>query len=60
MGLEIPEPTVYPPLPPLTVEDAWAWYRNADDDGEDDNKADDEILEESELRHCFSFSFFGA
>jgi hypothetical protein len=43
MGLETPEPTVYPPLPPPTVEDPWAWYRIVDDDGEDDDEANDEI-----------------
>jgi hypothetical protein len=48
MGLETPEPIVYPPLPPPAVEDPWAWYRNADDDGEDEDEADDEIQEESE------------
>jgi hypothetical protein len=35
MSFETPESTVYPPLPPLAVEDPWAWYRNTDDDGED-------------------------
>jgi hypothetical protein len=45
MGFETPEPVVYPPLPPLAVEDPWAWYRNADDNNDDD---DDEIEEESE------------
>jgi hypothetical protein len=48
MGFETPEPIVYPPLPPLAVQDPWAWYRNAggedDDEEEDDN--DDEIEEE--------------
>jgi hypothetical protein len=48
MGLETPEPIVYPPLPPPDVEGSWAWYRNADDDGEDQDEADDEIQEESE------------
>jgi hypothetical protein len=56
MGFVTPEPEVYPPLPPPTVEDPWAWYRNGDDDGEDD--ADYEIEKESERRHCFSFSLF--
>jgi hypothetical protein len=46
MGFETPEPVVYPPLPPLAVEDPWAWYRNADDNNDDDD--DDEIEEESE------------
>jgi hypothetical protein len=46
MGLETPEPSIYPPLPPLIVEDPWAWYHNADDGDEDDN--DDEIQEELE------------
>jgi hypothetical protein len=35
MSFETPESTVYPPLPPLAIEDPWAWYRNTDDDGED-------------------------
>jgi hypothetical protein len=43
MVLETPEPVVYPPLPPLAVEDPWAWYSNTE--GGDD---DDEIKEESE------------
>jgi hypothetical protein len=32
------------------VEDPWAWYRNADNDGKDDGEddKDDEIQEESE------------
>jgi hypothetical protein len=46
MGLETLKPTVYPPLSPPAVEDPWAWYRNANDDGEDDDY--DEIKEESE------------
>jgi hypothetical protein len=48
MGLANPEPTIYPPLPPPTMEDPWAWYRN-DDDGYDDDdvdEADDEDQEE--------------
>jgi hypothetical protein len=36
MGFETPEPTVYPPLPSPTVKDPWAWYRNADDDDDDE------------------------
>jgi hypothetical protein len=47
MGFEVPEPVVYPPLPPPTVEDPWAWYRNAEGNDEDDDD-DDEIEEESE------------
>jgi hypothetical protein len=44
MGLENPEPTVYPPP---SVEVPWAWYRNAaaDDDGDGIDKADDEESE---------------
>jgi hypothetical protein len=44
MGFETLEPTIYPPLPPPTVEDPWAWYcgDNDDDDG------DEEVKEESE------------
>jgi hypothetical protein len=45
MGFETPEPVVYPPLPPLAVEDPWEWYHNAGEEDEDDN---DEIEEESE------------
>jgi hypothetical protein len=49
MGLETPEPTIYPPLPRLTVEDPWAWYCNVDNDDEDeDDDDDDEIEEESD------------
>jgi hypothetical protein len=48
MGLKTPEPTVDPPLPPPVVEDPWTWYRNVDNDGEDDDKAIDEIQEEPE------------
>jgi hypothetical protein len=43
MDFEIPEPVVYPHLPPPAVEDPWAWYHNAKED--DDT---DEIEEESE------------
>jgi hypothetical protein len=43
MVLETPEPTIYYPLPPPTMEDPWAWYRNADDDGEDDDKIKEEF-----------------
>jgi hypothetical protein len=39
---ETPEPVIYPPLPPLAMEDLWAWYHNAN--GIDD---DDELEEES-------------
>jgi hypothetical protein len=46
LGFAAPEPIVYPPLPPHAVEDPWAWYRNTDDDGEDDD--DYEIEEEYE------------
>jgi hypothetical protein len=45
MGFETPKPIVYPHLPPPAIEDPWAWYHNADDNGEDDD--DDEIKEES-------------
>jgi hypothetical protein len=44
MGFETPEPVVYPPLPPPTVEDPWAWYCNAEGN---DNDNDEEIEEES-------------
>ncbi len=43
MGFETPQPVVYPPLPPLAMENPWAWYLNAEGD---DN--DNEIEEESE------------
>jgi hypothetical protein len=43
MGFETHEPVVYPPLPPLAMENPWAWYLNAEGD---DN--DNEIEEESE------------
>jgi hypothetical protein len=43
MGFETPELIVYPPP---TVEDPWAWYRNAKGNDEDDNG--EEIEEESE------------
>jgi hypothetical protein len=46
MGLETPEPTIFPPLPPPAVEDPWAWYCNTDGNDEDDN--DEEIEEDSE------------
>jgi hypothetical protein len=47
MGFETPEPIVYPPLPPPTMEDPWAWHHNAS--SEDEDKDDDnEIEEESE------------
>jgi hypothetical protein len=45
-----PEPIVYPPLPPLAMEDPWARYRNANDNDEEDDDeedVDDEIQEES-------------
>jgi hypothetical protein len=41
-----PEPVVYPPLPPLAVEDPWAWYCNAKGDEDDDDN--NEIEEDSE------------
>jgi hypothetical protein len=43
MGLETPEPVVYPSLPSPTMEDPWAWYHNANEDNDDD-----EIEEEFE------------
>jgi hypothetical protein len=47
MGFETPpEPVVYPPLPPLAVEDPWAWYCNAKGDEDDDDN--NEIEEDSE------------
>jgi hypothetical protein len=46
MGFETPEPVVYTPLPPLAVEDPWAWYR--DTRGEDEGGDDDDIEEDSE------------
>jgi hypothetical protein len=45
MGFETLKPIVYPPLPPLTMEDPWAWYRNTRGEDEDE---DEEIEEESE------------
>jgi hypothetical protein len=63
MGFETPKPVIYPPLPPLAVEDPWAWYRNTrgeDSEEEEEDDDDDEIEEEhSEWRHCFSFLLFG-
>jgi hypothetical protein len=47
MGFETPEPIVYPPLPRPVVEDPWAWFHNAEGNG-DDGDDDDEIEEESE------------
>jgi hypothetical protein len=44
MCFETPEPVVDPPLPPPTMEDLWAWYRNAEGDKDDD---EEEIKEES-------------
>jgi hypothetical protein len=44
MGFETPEPVIYTPLPPLIVEDPWAWYR----DVRGDDKDDDDIEEDSE------------
>jgi hypothetical protein len=47
MGFETPEPVIYPPLPPPTVEDLWAWYRNTGGkDSEEEDDDDDEIEEE--------------
>jgi hypothetical protein len=47
MGFETPEPVIYPPLPPLAVEDPWAWYHNVGgEDGEEEDDDDDEIEEE--------------
>jgi hypothetical protein len=40
MGLETPEPTVYPPLSPPAWEDPWAWYHSANNN--------DDIQEESD------------
>jgi hypothetical protein len=45
MDFETPEPVVYTPLPPLAMEDPWAWYRNVGGEDEGDDK-DDEIEEE--------------
>jgi hypothetical protein len=47
MGFVTPEPIIYPPLPPLAMEDPWAWYRNAEGNDEDDDNDDEEIDEES-------------
>jgi hypothetical protein len=44
MGFETLKPVAYPPLPPLAVEDPWAWYCNTKEEDDDDN----EIEEESE------------
>jgi hypothetical protein len=41
MGFETPEVVVYPPLPPPTVEDSWAWYCNTE--GDDDNEIEEEL-----------------
>jgi hypothetical protein len=46
MGLETPEPIVYPPLPPPTVEDPWTWGRNADIVEEDEDDDDDDDIQE--------------
>jgi hypothetical protein len=53
MSFETPEPVVYPPIPPPTVEDPWAWYRNTK--GDDDNDDD-----ESDENSIFPSSLFGA
>jgi hypothetical protein len=53
MGFETLKPVVDPPLPPLAVEDPWAWYRNGS--GEDE----DEIEEESEWRPLLFLLSFG-
>jgi hypothetical protein len=47
MGFETPKPNVYPPLPPLAVEDPWTWYHNTGSEDEDEDD-DDEVKEESE------------
>jgi hypothetical protein len=50
MGFETPEPVIYPPLPPLVVEDPWAWYRNTrGEDGEEEEDDDDDEIEEEDL-----------
>jgi hypothetical protein len=41
VGFAVPEPIIYPHPPPV-VEDPWAWYRNADNDGENGDEDDDE------------------
>jgi hypothetical protein len=47
MGFETPKTNVYPPLPPLAVEDPWTWYHNTSSEDEDEDD-DDEVKEESE------------
>jgi hypothetical protein len=42
MGFETPEPIVYPPLPPLAMEDPWAWYHNTNGDDDDDDELEEE------------------
>jgi hypothetical protein len=46
MGFETPEPVVYLPLPPPVVEDLWAWYRNTDEEDEDEYDGDDNEIEQ--------------
>jgi hypothetical protein len=48
MGFETPEPIIYPPLPPLVVEDLWAWYHNINGEDEDEDEGDDEDDETEE------------
>jgi hypothetical protein len=46
---ETPEPIIYPPLPPLAVEDLWAWYHNVrGEDGEEEEDDDDDEIEEED------------
>jgi hypothetical protein len=42
LGLENPEPFVYPDLPPLTVAGPWAWYHEYDEGGHDDEGEDED------------------
>jgi hypothetical protein len=45
MGFETPDLVIYPPLPPVAVEDTWAWYHNANGDEDDDVDMIDENSE---------------
>jgi hypothetical protein len=54
MGFKTPEPVVYPPLPPPTMEDPWAWYRSGEDN-EDEESREEEVSEAYQRppRHLF-------
>jgi hypothetical protein len=45
MGFDTPEPVVYPHLPPLAVEDKWAWYHFDEDDEDEESGEEKEDVE---------------